>query len=146
MNCAGGEISGKASWLRHQESLSKNPHDFPKSRVWCMMVVKSQDRGDNIILRRKMSFAALPAVVTPALLSSIRSHPDLPLHTWYFIAGVTLSMLNRPDEIQKVFKCALEEGLGRVARRPQYDEQLNIARKMREALVKAAPIGGLPKV
>ena len=30
--------------------------------------------------------------------------------------------------------------------KPQHDEQLLIARKLREALVKAAPIGGLPKV
>ena len=88
----------------------------------------------------------LPAIVTPALLSSIRGQPHLPHHSWYFIAGVTLSVLNRPDEIANVFKCAIETGAGKATVRPEHDEQLQIARKMREALVKAAPIGGLPKV
>ena len=88
----------------------------------------------------------LPAFVTPALLSSIRGHPQLPHHSWYFIAGVTLSVLNRPDEIANVFKHALETGSGRTDTKPEYDEQLQMARKLREALVKAAPIGGLPKV
>ena len=88
----------------------------------------------------------LPAIVTPALLSSIRGQPHLPHHSWYFIAGVTLSVLNRPDEIANVFQCALETGAGKAVARPEQEEQLQIARKMREALVKAAPIGGLPKV
>ncbi len=92
-----------------------------------------------------MSPVSLPAIATPALLSSIRGHPQLPLHAWYFITGVTLSVLNRPDEIPKVFQYALEKGPGRFDSKPQHDEQLEIARKMREALVKAAPIGGLPK-
>ncbi len=89
---------------------------------------------------------SLPAVATPALLTSIRAHPHLPQHTWYFIAGVTLSVINRPDEIPKVFKYAINNGAGSMDTKPQHDEQLLIARKLREALVKAAPIGGLPKV
>ena len=94
-----------------------------------------------------MSPVSLPAIATPALLGSIRAHPQLPLHTWYFITGVTLSVLNRPDEIPKVFQYAMEKGVdGRAdAEAPQPEEQLAIARKMREALVKMAPIGGLPK-
>lgn len=88
----------------------------------------------------------LPAFVTPAFLSSIRGHPQLPHHSWYFIAGVTLSVLNRSDEIAQVFQHALETGPGRNHTEPEYDEQLQMARKMREALVKVAPIGGLPKV
>ena len=92
-----------------------------------------------------MSPISLPAIATPALLSSIRAHPQLPLQTWYFITGVTLSVLNRPDEIPKVFQYALEKGAGRTDTKPEHEERLEIARKMREALVKAAPIGGLPK-
>lgn len=88
----------------------------------------------------------LPRFVSPALLSFIRGQPHLPIHSWYFIAGVTLSMLNRPDEISSVFKYAIEKGGDRIEANPRYDEQLYIARRMREALVKAAPIGGLPKV
>ena len=85
-------------------------------------------------------------VVTPSLLARIRTHPELPNHAWYFIAGVTLSVLNRPDEIATVFRYALEKGPERAERKPGQAEQLQMARRMREALVKAAPIGGLPKV
>ncbi|KAI9817747.1 MAG: hypothetical protein M1827_000866 [Pycnora praestabilis] len=88
---------------------------------------------------------SLPAIVTPALLSSIRGHPQLPKHSWYFIAGVTLSVINRPDEIPKVFKYAIDHGIGHSDSKPEHDEQLKIARKMREALTKSAAIEGLPK-
>ena len=89
---------------------------------------------------------ALPRIVSPSLLSYLRGHPQLPPHTWYFIAGVTLSAINRSDEIPLVFEHALEKGGGKEERIPQHDEQMMIARKMREGLVKAAVIGGLPKV
>lgn len=93
-----------------------------------------------------MSPVTLPAIISPALLSLIRSCPHLPHNSWYFITGVTLSVLNRPDEIPVVFKYAIERGGGKSDSKPEHDERLEIARKMREALVKAAPIGGLPKV
>ena len=110
---------------------------------------------------------SVPAILTPALLSSIRTHPALPKHTWYFIAGVTLSVLNRPDEIATVFKDALVHGGSpppvssssstpdsssnpsptslTTTNAPTHDEQLAIARRLREALIKTAPIAGLPK-
>ncbi|MCJ1314356.1 hypothetical protein MMC25_008038 [Agyrium rufum] len=92
-----------------------------------------------------MSAASLPSLITPALLSTIRMQPHLPAHSWYFIAGVTLSILNRPDDIGTIFKHAIEAGPGPNDTQPSGEEQLLIARKMREALIKAAPIGGLPK-
>lgn len=87
-------------------------------------------------------------IISPALLSFIHGHPHLPLHSWYFVAGVTLSVLNRADEIILVFKHAIEGGghSTPTVTRPGHGEQLMIARRMREALLKAAPIGGLPKV
>jgi len=89
----------------------------------------------------------LPAVLTPALLSSIRAQPRLPNHTWYFIASVTLSVINRPDEIPKVFNYALEHGVDPLDNaKPNHDEQLKVARKLREGLVKSAAVIGLPKV
>ena len=106
----------------------------------------SHSRRHDIVFLRVMPPVKLPAFVTPALLSSIRGHPQLPLHSWYFITGVTLSVLNRPEEIANVFQHALETGPGRTDAKPEHGEQLQMARKMREALVKAAPIGGLPKV
>ncbi|KAL8952464.1 MAG: hypothetical protein Q9222_001626 [Ikaeria aurantiellina] len=74
------------------------------------------------------------------LLPSLRQTPNLPPRSWYFIAGVTLSTLNRPDEVKEVFQYALKED-GDSA-----ESRTAIARRMREALVKAAVIGGLPKV
>jgi hypothetical protein len=87
-----------------------------------------------------------PAIITPSLLHSLRTYPHLPSNTWYFITGVTLSILNRPDEIPKVFQHAIEKAQSHSGKALKIDEQLRIARRMREALVKAAAIGGLPKV
>lgn len=88
--------------------------------------------------------SSLPAIVTPALLSSLRSHPGLPGHAWYFIAATTLSQLNRPDEIPKIYQHALRHGLGDTV--PSQDEKLCITRRVREALIKAAAVGGVPRV
>ena len=88
----------------------------------------------------------LPALITPALLSSIRRQPNLPRHTWYYIAATALTVLNRPDEIHKVYKHAIDHGPDHTDKSPDGEEQLRISRRMREALVKAAAIGGLPKV
>ena len=74
------------------------------------------------------------SVITPALISSIRGQPHLPHHAWYFLTGVTLSVLNLPHEISTVFKHAIEKGPGSSDTKPGHDEQLEIARKMREAL------------
>ncbi len=93
-----------------------------------------------------MAPPSLPRVLSPALLGFLRGHPLLPAHSWYFIAGVTLSVINRPDEIPVVFQHALEKGGGGEGTTPDHAEQLIIARKMREGLVKSAAIGGLPKV
>ena len=90
----------------------------------------------------------LASIINPSYLASLRSHPGLPRHTWYFIAGVTLSTLNRPDEIGTVFKYALDRGVHPEDDSPIRDEaeKLKIARRMREALVKSSAIIGLPKV
>jgi hypothetical protein len=62
------------------------------------------------------------------------------------VAGVALNTLNLSAEIPTLFKHALENGAGNSDTKPGHDEKLEIARKMREALVKAAAICGLPKV
>jgi hypothetical protein len=87
----------------------------------------------------------LPSIITPALLSSIRKHPNLPHHTWYFITATTLSILNRPDELPILYKYVLEHGPGNADSRPTHDEQLRASRRIREAIIKSAAIGGLPK-
>ncbi len=88
----------------------------------------------------------LPPIITPTLLHTLRTYPHLPSNTWYFITGVTLSILNRPDEIPKVFQHAVEKAPLSNGKSLRHDEHLMIARRMREALVKAVAIGGLPKV
>jgi hypothetical protein len=59
---------------------------------------------------------------------------------------VTLSALNLPHEIPHIFRNAVgieEEANGS---KLQHEEQLRIARRMREGLVKSAAVVGLPKV
>lgn len=89
----------------------------------------------------------LPSIATPGLLSFLRNHPRLPKHSWYFTAAVTLSVINRPDEIPNVFKYVLDHGEGPTeSAKPSRDEALRIARRVRESLIKSAAIAGLPKV
>jgi hypothetical protein len=90
--------------------------------------------------------STFPSIITPTLLNSIRTHPGLPLHCWYFITAATLTILNRPDEIPTVYKNAIEYGPSQADSKPKQDERLEISRKMREALVKTAAVGGVPKV
>lgn len=82
---------------------------------------------------------ALPTVLTPALLTALRGNLALPRGSWYFVAGVTLSALNRPDEVPRVLQVALQDEDGHAAR-------LRVARRMREGLVKSMAVVGLPKV
>ncbi|KAH8661294.1 AhpD-like protein [Ilyonectria robusta] len=89
--------------------------------------------------------ASAAPILTPALLAAIRKQPDLPRNTWYFITATTLSILNRPDELPKVYTHAIEEGLDGAASPARRENQLNVSRRIREALVKASAVGGMPK-
>ncbi|KKF95417.1 putative protein C17D11.03c [Ceratocystis platani] len=89
--------------------------------------------------------SALAPIITPTLLSAIRTQPNLPSNTWYFITATALSILNRPDEISSVYKYALSHGPGSFDNSPGDNEKLGMTRRIREALVKSAAIGGLPK-
>ncbi|KAL2037344.1 hypothetical protein N7G274_009829 [Stereocaulon virgatum] len=86
-----------------------------------------------------------PGIVTPALISAIRGQAHLPRGCWYFVAGVALNALNLSAEIPTVFRHAIENGAGSPDTKVGLEEKLEIARKMRESLVKAAAICGLPK-
>lgn len=91
--------------------------------------------------------AALTPILTPALLATIRKQPNLPRNTWYFITATTLSALNRSDELPKILRSAIEESPGAEGSGvPSRDEQLRISRRLREALLKASAVGGMPKV
>lgn len=95
----------------------------------------------------------LPTIITPSLVHSLKSNPQLPKHTWYIVSSVTLSALNRPDEIPAVFRDAIACGASAAPTQLDRDdevvglkEQLRIARRMREALVKSAAVIGVPRV
>lgn len=99
-----------------------------------------------------------PPIITASLLASLRSAP-CPPQVWYYVTAVTLSTLNRPDEISKVLHSALKEqentldtssrGIvngGAIASGDEtHGRQLDVARRMRESLVKSAAVVGLPK-
>lgn len=89
---------------------------------------------------------SLPSIISPELLRQIRGHPDLPEDVWYFVAATTLCELNRPDEVQTIFRHAAESSPDEENAILARDEPRRIARRMREALVKASAIGGMPKV
>lgn len=56
-------------------------------------------------------------------------------------------MLNRPEEVAAVFRHAVAHDAGMGSGMGMGDdERVRIARRMREALVKGAVVGGLPKV
>ena len=66
---------------------------------------------------------------------------------------MTLSALNLPDEIPNVFRDAIGADSGAADSDPagsesamEHSEQLRIARRMREALIKSSAVVGLPKV
>lgn len=84
--------------------------------------------------------------ITPELLSSIQSQPHLPPNTWYYVVITTLSILNRPKEIPKVYQHALDQIPQDLDSQSAFNARLNISRRTREALVKASSIGGFPKV
>jgi hypothetical protein len=60
-------------------------------------------------------------------------YPHLPHHIWYFIDATTPSVLNRLDEILKIYKHAMDHGAGAADCKPAHEEQLKISRRMREA-------------
>ncbi|KAF5621189.1 carboxymuconolactone decarboxylase [Fusarium sp. NRRL 52700] len=89
---------------------------------------------------------AMKPILTPTLLAAIRKQSNLPRNTWYFITATTLSALNRPDELPEVFKNAIAESPDTTGHGvPSRDDQLCISRRLREALLKASAVGGMPK-
>lgn len=88
--------------------------------------------------------------ITPRLLETLRSQPGMPADMWYAVVATTLCVLNRPEEIQAVYRHAVaaadHPGAGTAGAVADHARQLRIARRLREALLKTSAIGGLPKV
>lgn len=77
------------------------------------------------------------AILNGARLATLAATPGL-AGSWYYIAAATFSVCNQPDEIPRLFEYMLERTKGQ-------KEQYEMAQKMREALLKGAALGGLPK-
>jgi hypothetical protein len=77
-----------------------------------------------------------PPILTADLMNSIREHPTLAPHTWYIIAATTLTILNRPDEVARIYEHAITFGSRSTVSGTEHEEQLTILRRMREALIK----------
>ncbi|KAI5458404.1 AhpD-like protein [Mariannaea sp. PMI_226] len=88
--------------------------------------------------------AASTPIMTPALINYIRRQPHLPRNSWYFIAATTLSSLNRPDELPKIYSHALEEESSATEVNGN-EYYLLVSRRIREALIKSSAVGGMPK-
>lgn len=94
---------------------------------------------------------AAAVVVTPDLLDTLRSDRNLPDDVWYLVTATVLCILNRPEEIPIVYEHAVgpghgSHGLPNGSEPVGAAEQLRIARRLREALLKTSAIGGMPKV
>ncbi|PWW71615.1 hypothetical protein C7212DRAFT_338808 [Tuber magnatum] len=102
----------------------------------------------------------LSPIATLPLLKSLHHHPGLPKHTFYFLASVAFSIINRPEEIPRIWEYVVEEAaipgseaeeyverelIGNITPHRNHESALTIHRKLREAILKSAAIGGLPK-
>ncbi|KAK6080182.1 carboxymuconolactone decarboxylase [Seiridium cupressi] len=92
-----------------------------------------------------MAPSLLVSAMTPAFLATLRNYPTLPRHSWYIIAASALTILNRPDEIARVYSFAMERGSHGAELRPSQEDRLTISRRIREALIKTSAVGGVPK-
>ena len=88
----------------------------------------------------------LPPVVTAELLESMSKDDHLPRHSWYIVAATTLSQLNRPDQVATVYQHAINQSSISSTQQPSEDERQDISRRIREALIKASAVTGVPKV
>lgn len=113
--------------------------------------VPAANRNTFLAMRVNAKMADVQsAIIAPELLDTLRSQADLPDDVWYLVAVTALCVLNRPEEIPAVYMHAVGKGHGSHGRQNgagvSEQEQLRIARRIREALLKTSAIGGLPKV
>jgi hypothetical protein len=94
----------------------------------------------------QMKPSNFPPILTADLMNSIREHPTLAPHTWYIIAATTLTTLNRPDEVPRIYEHAITLVSRSIFSGTEHEEQLTILRRMREALIKTSAVVGVPKV
>lgn len=79
-------------------------------------------------------------ILTPDRLAKLASTPLLN-KTWYFVAAATFSVCNQPDEIPRIFEYMMQQPHIKNNQKAQYE----MVQQIREALLKGAALGGLPK-
>ena len=89
---------------------------------------------------------AMSKLLPGPLLHSLITTPHLPPKSFHLITTVTLSTLNLVHEIPYVYHHALSTLPNPNDEQKHKHERLHLTRRIREALIKAAPISGLPKV
>lgn len=77
-------------------------------------------------------------IISQETLDMIKAHSGLPADCYYFIVAVTIVALNRNEELKTIFDDACNG-------KPQ-QEQYRIVKRIREALIKSAPVIGLPRI
>ncbi|KAI0355056.1 hypothetical protein OH77DRAFT_1437041 [Trametes cingulata] len=98
---------------------------------------------------------------TPAFLSSLKAiyptggpsttaHPGALPNPWVLITAVTFSAANVPEAVPIVFKYALDElraeqNAKGIAGEAAHEEQLVLARKMRESILQSGLLSGMPR-
>jgi hypothetical protein len=87
----------------------------------------------------------LPPIITASLLESL-SNEKLLEGLWYLIAATTLSQLNRPDQVVIVYQHAINQSTRLYHGKDLVARQMLISARIREALIKASAVSGLPKV
>lgn len=76
-------------------------------------------------------------ILTPARLQTLSSFPLLSSN-WYYLAAATFSVCNAPEEVPVILEYMLQKTSGQT-------QQFEVAQKIREAILKSAALGGLPK-
>lgn len=105
----------------------------------CPAKEEEEEKSNN--KKKKRMAVTQRAIITPELLDTLRGDPNLPDDVWYLVVATALCILNRPEEIQTIYTYVVAP-----TNQENEDEQLRIARRLREALLKTSAIGGMPKV
>ena len=95
-------------------------------------------------------------LATPEFLSSLRATyppetPNSPPHLWAIVAAVAYGASNVPEAVPAVFTYALQDlirsqqGAG-ISGDAAHEEQLLLARKVREAVLQSGLLSGMPRV
>ena len=102
------------------------------------------------------SYLGMADLATPDFLSTLKTAyppetPNSPSHLWAVVAAVSFSSSNVPEAVPLVFEYALDDLLRcqTQAGTPQgaaHQEQLVLARKVREAVLQAGLLCGMPRV